>query len=394
MSVGDSAALGNLGDVVELTLGGEVVQHAESYEVHKSVWTAQPSAFSLRFGWGGVARALVAKGPPNTPFELRVGGQLLFTGNTDGFDIDESAGPGTEVTVRGRDDLAPLHDAFVESDESYSDITYADLVKRQLELSGISGYSLVFTNDANRKVVSGTTVTPTKPVLEGESVPDVAPVKQSIRFKAGERRYERLKKELDRAGLFLFAGTEKTFVLTAPTVDQGPSARILRLRGATRNAVNVLHARWHYDTAHRYAGYDVLGRGGGAQRGGRHDVSASHEDAEMAELGFTKRYVARESHPRDKRSSEFLARRRASEANRAGWQLQYTVAGHRVPLLGSPGQTYVWSPDTVVHVDDAEFGIIGDHYLESCAYRRDAHGGTTTELTLQRKEDLVFGTDD
>ena len=48
----------------------------------------------------------------------------------------------------------------------------------------------------------------------------------------------------------------------------------------------------------------------------------------------------------------------------------------------------MWAPDTVVAVDDGEYGIQGNYYIERVVFRRGPE--TTTELTLQRPEDLVF----
>jgi prophage tail gpP-like protein len=51
----------------------------------------------------------------------------------------------------------------------------------------------------------------------------------------------------------------------------------------------------------------------------------------------------------------------------------------------------VWAPDTVVRVLDDEHGISGDFWIEGVTFRGSSSHGTTTELTLMRPEDLVFG---
>jgi hypothetical protein len=48
----------------------------------------------------------------------------------------------------------------------------------------------------------------------------------------------------------------------------------------------------------------------------------------------------------------------------------------------------VWAPDTIVDVDDDEFGISGQFWVESVTFKRPP---TTTTLVLMRPSDLVFG---
>ena len=79
-----------------------------------------------------------------------------------------------------------------------------------------------------------------------------------------------------------------------------------------------------------------------------------------------------------------------AESRRAGFNLTYTVAGHTFPTLGT-GERGVWTPDTVVDVDDDEFGLYGSFYVEQVGFRRQPQ--TTTELTLLRPADLVFAED-
>jgi prophage tail gpP-like protein len=88
--------------------------------------------------------------------------------------------------------------------------------------------------------------------------------------------------------------------------------------------------------------------------------------------------------------AEFFARRKLAESRRTGWQLTYTVAGHSTRAIGGLGRA-VWTPDTVVEVEDDEFGLRDLFYIEAVDFRRPP---TTTTLTLMRTGDLVFGSDD
>src|SRR5512139_3362717 len=108
--------LGAVNDKVTLRLGGEEVLIAESYDVRMS-WFRQPSVFALRTGWGGTTLDLLDKYPPNTPFELSIGGRVQYTGRIDAVNAEQGSGA-TEVTFHGRDDLAWLHDAYATADRS------------------------------------------------------------------------------------------------------------------------------------------------------------------------------------------------------------------------------------------------------------------------------------
>ena len=59
-----------------------------------------------------------------------------------------------------------------------------------------------------------------------------------------------------------------------------------------------------------------------------------------------------------------------------------------MPALSTAGVRAVWTPNTVVDVQDEEFGLFGPWYLSSVTMRRGPE--TTTELTLMRPEDCVF----
>ncbi|NUO48723.1 MAG: hypothetical protein HOV80_07695, partial [Polyangiaceae bacterium] len=147
--------MGDIGvdhDVVELTLGGETLLLAESYEVASSILTP-PAAFSLRLGSGEEVRALKERYPPGTPFQLAIDGVLQMSGTTDGY-ITEGSEGATEFTVRGRDALKPVHDKYVESALSFEDATYAELTQAVLDRTAPAPWALVHSNAANRKAIT------------------------------------------------------------------------------------------------------------------------------------------------------------------------------------------------------------------------------------------------
>jgi prophage tail gpP-like protein len=247
---------------VRLRLGSREIVIAESYEVRQSILT-QPSAFSLRLGWGGTARELIARCPPKTPFELLIGDALRASGETDGFEADQSAGA-TQITIRGRDMLAALHDAFVRADRSFSESTYRDLVQHALREVGLEERQLFASNAANRALMTGI------PILAAPGVDEIVEdpttrgtVLHSVQAKLGERWYQFLRRHLDRAGLFLWARADGHFTLARPSANQKAPYRILRRRGRTRSEINVLNAKLKNETTHRYSEIVVYARGGG-----------------------------------------------------------------------------------------------------------------------------------
>ena len=110
----------------------------------------------------------------------------------------------------------------------------------------------------------------------------------------------------------------------------------------------------------------------------------------MVALGFDRPKVIRDAKCANAAQGEYLARRTIAEANRAGINYTCTVAGHTFPTLRT-GERAVWTPDTVVYVQDDEFDIEGPWYVEQVGFRRQPQ--TTTELTLLRIQDLIFAED-
>lgn len=418
--------MGDIGvdhDRVSLTLNGEVVLIAESYEIQQSILT-QPCAFAMRLGYGDKIKDLINKYPAGTPFQLSIDGAVQFSGKTDGFSVEGSAGA-SEFTLRGRDSMAPLHDAMVRSEKSFSDITYSELVEQVFALA-MPGqpFVLLYSNEKNRKAVariggaksgggsvkasgSGETLaekvigalvvgpgstfakslvangqTTVEQLVTTGVLKDPSQQARTLQAKIGEGWFGFLKKELDRAGLLLWSTASGDFVLSTPDTTQPPSYRIFRKRGSTRNMVDVKTAAYSFDTTRRYSECIVhFRRGGGKEPRGR--GFGVHQDAEMLALGFNKPLCVKDDRCKTLAQADQLARQKISEARRSAWQLQYTVAGHTTESLA--GGRAIWTQDTTVEVDDDELGIKGVFYIESVGKTRRPE--TTSTLNLMRLED-------
>ena len=90
--------------------------------------------------------------------------------------------------------------------------------------------------------------------------------------------------------------------------------------------------------------------------------------------------------------AEYLARRKAAEDRRNGWELTYTLRGHTWPLIGEEGKSGILAIDTVFEVFDEEYEISGLFWCAQVTHR-DEGQGKRTEITLMRPADLLYGDD-
>ena len=299
MATFNISSSGAVEDAVILSLAGEQCAIVEQYEVKVSFFV-QPSAFSVTIGSGETALALMRRFPPRTPFAVTVGPVLVMTGATDGYTASDGSGA-TTLTLRGRDQLAPLIDADAEADRSFSGMSWTQMAVELMTAAGIEELFLRGDNTANRSAVAGVPlggsagvsaaalrraavtaeikrmvdkakadtlalkgtagpllaiVEPGKPtqivrqgitvvdtpnaVPEQTAIPPTPAKDKALKIKAGEPMYGWLKAHLAKAGLFLFsAGADKAFILAQPRTDTRPVARLLRQRGGVADANDV-----------------------------------------------------------------------------------------------------------------------------------------------------------
>lgn len=401
-----SDALG-VDDRARVLIDGEEVQIAEHYEVKNGFLTV-PASFALRLGHDEVVRDISNRFAPNAPFQFFIGDALQMTGFTDGVSVPEDTN-GSVVQIEGRDRLALLHDAFIEEEKQYTDVTYFDFVASNLDELQID-YTLFPDAAAMRKVQTGVlayaastnpgakTKIATEEGTEGSTV-------RILRSKIGERRYEFVKKHLDRASLFLRADPAGNFVLSSPAGDQKPLYRILRRRtDEPRNEVSVRLNEFRNSCAPpRYSSCVIYARHGG-KKYGRVTVSSGENDDEMVNdrtrgpsgkvVGFgikNRLLVLRDVNVYSKAQASAFALRKLAEGRRACWHLSYVVAGHTAPALVGGGRA-VWAPDTVAHVVDEQLGFDEPMWVESVVHRRTPQ--TETVVNLMRTRDLIFGSDE
>lgn len=389
-------------DAVRLELGSDEVLVAESYEVTLGVMT-QPSAFSLKMGHIGVVADLMKRYPPRSPFRLSIANALQQTGWTDSVTADIGASE-TSVSIRGRDRLAPLLDGYVTSERSFADTTYRFMVEEALNEVGVStlqlGEAVIvdYDSSADRMVKTGVPLDEIAPAFEGEESSFVGKDGKSVTTSTqkkvvthiGERWFEFVRRQLDRAGLFLWCGADGRFIISRPNRKQKPAYRIVRSLDLRNDAMQIVSSTLTNDTTHRYSDVVIHGRTG-AKKYGRVKISGSFEDPEMKAFGYKRSLVFKDGQMMSDAQAILLARRKIAESRRAGFQLSYKMAGHSTPTLDGKGRA-VWSPDTLVDVYDEILGIDEPMYIESVTHASSPE--RTSTVRLMRPKDLVFGLDD
>ena len=421
------------GEIVRIRLGGFDCGKIERYEIRQSFFV-QPSTFALRVGHAGVAARLLEEFHPGVDFELVFtladGREVLqMSGVIDACGTEGGAGA-TEVTLRGRDWMAPLHDGMSPVEKTFGRATFADLTESVIRLAGVEDHVLYFDNDANTAAVQGipkfetTQVTQTKLIdlnqIQGietsgfakgvdlnfvplnidptlsTTVVDVTKVvgytvPNPLKLALGTTYLHFLQQEHNRTGLFLFAASDpRTYVLTRPNVLAAPTWRIVRRRGMSWGIVET--PQFNNDTAGRFSHYTVRGRGGGGTDSTgavRKQIEGTYVDQEMVDYGLIKQWSHVDNVAKTSKQAEYLARRMAAEKARAGWHLSYKLRGLSWPTIA--GGMAVWCRDAVVDIQDDELNIHGPHWISDVAQSGAASGPTTTTITLHKPEHQLYG---
>lgn len=396
----DDLQLGGFNDTISLRLGNDEIKIAEDYEVKVSI-LQQPSAFALRLGWSATAAEILRKYPPRTPFELWCGNVQLQSGLTSSRGQPDATF--TQVEIKGRDYLAVLFDDDVQAEYTFTDKTYFALTRKVLDIVGLkenrgdgqggrTKFVLYDNFDADRQLLSSVKAKPKngkqliQQVETGATSGQGKLVYQTPKADIGVSWFQFLQEQYKLAGLFLWATGTGNFVLARPRADTEPAIKIYRARGQLREQGNIKQCRYVDDTTQRHSACIVYGRGGHG-KDGRGQIMGYWVDQEMVAYGYNNVRVVNDHDVHTNEEAEFAARRFIAEERRNGWQLEYTVAGHRKPNAKGTGLA-TWSPDTTIEVDDNELDIRGKFYVESVTYRRRPE--TTTTFTLMRPEDLVF----
>jgi hypothetical protein len=390
--------------------------------------------------------------PPGSLVAVRVNGITQFVGFADGF---ERLGNGaTEITISVRDSLAQLVRAHVEHERTFNNITAEKLAQAALDAAGIpSGPKrLSFDAAAQRSVVTGTPILDqsiatktftSKPIVGQVGDPELAIISSGeqqgtpfavglvtvrqgtttvetiqkknitritgykadkpIKWDVGETYFAALKKDFDRAGLFLRAATDPDgldpyrFLLSAPDGKQPAKFWLLNTRrdASPDNAVLVLPPQIRYVMTGRHTDYVVYGQAGGGKDGRKPIVGRFHDDEAASALPLPAPLVIKDPLAKNVRQANYLARKARAAECRANESFVYPIPHrHTLPLLDNPAKRAIPAPDTVIHLRDDEHGINGAFWIERVRFHSSSSGGTFTELTLLDPEHLLFGEDE
>lgn len=389
-----SDEIGDPQDRIRLQLGDDEWLVAESWSVEESV-LSQPSRWSVRLGFDTLAKQAYWRYPPRTPFLYTILGNIQANGRTDSRKIEQT-NDGIELVISGRDALAPLNDSYVTVQTSFKDKTYTDIVKHAMDEVGLDSGRLLSTNASNRDARVGVPVKEIAPPdvvdqLEQQVPGTIGAIQGDIQAKVGMRWLEFIRKQLDRAGLMLWAAANGDFILSAPNAQQKPTYTLYRDLGNTTVAgkSNIVHCSLEDNATDRHTAIVIYGRGGGRKHG-QVKAKGLFADQEMIGWGYDQPKVLRDTYVQTGAQSAYFARRHLAEERRNGWRLEYTFAGHSLPAFGKPDNVRaVVIPDTVVWVHDELLGLDGFYYIESV--RRQRSPETITSIRLMRPEDMVFG---
>ncbi len=122
-------------DRVQIRLGDDELHICTAYEVRSGIFD-QPSTFSVQIGNGKVARDLLRRYPPMTPFQLVVGDAPQFSGYTEGREASGTASSGTVVHIHGRSVLAGLL-SDVATEKTFTANTHRQMVENAIGSLGL-----------------------------------------------------------------------------------------------------------------------------------------------------------------------------------------------------------------------------------------------------------------
>lgn len=397
-------------ETVTIKLGGREVFRVNDYRIKVGIFE-QPGAFECALGRPYPFRTLAEAFPPRTPYQIFMGSTLIQTGLTDAFSASNT--DATEIRLSGRGLLGWLTTQYIDKELSFASPTYFKLVDEALKRSGLStlmdrfgldGERIVASNEANRKVFTGSArakslTKKTVEVIEteagGTEGEGTKRVYEHIRAEVGTSWWQFLVEQLRRAGLFLWEGVDGRLILATPNVEQLPVFRLVR----TAQENNILAHTFSHNTAQRHSECVVFGRGKKG-KSGTDKFDGRYVDEEMVAFlnprpedranGGVLKIVKtiRDSEVRSKAQSEALARREMAEERRASWQLSYTIQDHYIREIAAAVSARP-APETLCEVHDDYLGLYGHLFVEGVEFI-GTEGATMTSMSMLRPEDVFF----
>lgn len=384
-----------------------------AYEVKCGI-LQQPSSFTFHVGWGNeliqlleIFNAVPQSDPTNLKpfpeFELHVYDTCIMTGNIEAVNMPTLAQ--TKLEIKGRGKLSALLKSSILDEVTLQSQTYDALVKEVLSKVGLGDSTLSFSNEANRNLITRTKFRKRRARTDVNKQQLVATIDTGIQApgggkiqlqhllaRVGEDWYHWLEKQLILAGLILWETGDGNFVLGSPTLDQEAFYRVIHQKDQTRDEVNIVDCHLNNDFTSQHTTVTAYGRYG-STGGGRSRCEGTAINVDMyAHTGGQGIYplVIEDDDVKNNQQAFYRANRAMSEECRAGFGLQYTFSGHRMPAAarGYEDQMVVWAPDTITDVQDDWLGFHELMYNESVTFRCNPQ--TTTVVDMIRPRYLAY----
>lgn len=317
---------------------------------------------------------------PGDECTVKIGYDTIITGYVDDVEIELS--PGTHrMTINGRDRTADIVDCSAAAKPGeWRNKTIIDIAKDLCTPLGVRVIDRV--NIAAEKVGSAETRTITpdeKPVKLNWAMIDhgvtSTPAKKPytvtekvFRIQPGETVFEALERAAKGRRLLMPSSPDGCLVFTRSGVD--------RLNFTLKEGVNIKAITASFSNKERYSKYVVEGQQSGEGQATK-GIYARAEDSTI------KRY----------RPLVIIAEENATQAyatERAAWEAKIRAARSSVATVKVQGfrnpAGALWNVNTLVQVDSPSTRINAELLISDVEYKLDQSEGTTTTLTLKRKD--------
>lgn len=251
--------------VVEFPSIGARIDRWKSYS-YNSEFLTPTDGWSFTFGDDETSDEILRQVEVGQRLTLRVNGVVQGDGYID--DVDARASRrGFEVTISGRDLLAPVIDSHIEPSQTFkAGMTLADILLAIFKPFGFTEFAL--DNDANRDALKGSK-RGTK-VTKGGKKKGPRPLKSFVQHQLKpypcEGAFAFAARLAQRHGLWIWLGADnKTIIVATPDFEQEPSARIVRRRGTAGIANTVLDGTVRRSLSDQPSCIVATGRGGGGE---------------------------------------------------------------------------------------------------------------------------------
>lgn len=337
---------------------------------------------------------------------LSVGGHIQGNGYIDEVQLHHSREGGHEITVTGRDMLAPMVDSNMDPRQRFPETqTMAQFVAAVAGPYGFgSDAAIVDSNKQNQGVLTGET-RGIKTSRKGKPLRSI--ILHRLKPYPNESAFNFMARITQRHGLWPWASADGTqLIVSTPTFDQAALYTLARKLTGGRNNIESGGARLSLRSQPSII--VAQGFGGGYEfPNTRHTVlminpavdadsgaiRAAYPDATQIPLSLDgvsplKSKTARPMFLYDEESKtpeqlQNFVRREMALKMRQSFTAQYVVDGHT--QNGTP-----WAVDTMVHVDDDRGRVHEELYVLARTFTKDRRSGTKTHLELIRPGTLVF----